>query len=222
MSLRGQVEIEDGGFPKYPESGTGAKKAIAKWNAQRTAESLVQIQKAPILDKASVLFETGEHWQYRPCSCYTCERLNLKAGTCRIHGPRIKTVRFICEGIEYWPDCGKAEFGEPNKGEATYVKFPDDPDYTGLCWINAPEVGLEFSGANCGGAHQGDDCDYFDTNGRTAKWDASIGMCRVLKTEVANDDRCAAWDDDDVLDWKKGQQLIEKHGRSDNESVGQK
>lgn len=208
---RGDLHIEPGGFPVYPATKATAK----KWNAQRRAESLVQISKVPILDKASVLFETGEHWRDRPCSCYTCEKLNLAAGTCYLHGPKIRTVRFIAEGIEYWPDCGKAQFGEPNQGEAKYSGYRDDPDYTGLCWINAPKPGLEYSGANCGGANNGDDCDFYDTIGDVAKWDAPTGICRILKTEVANNDRCSAWVDDDLISWQKGQQLIEKHGRSD-------
>jgi hypothetical protein len=210
---RDGLSIETGGFAIYP-----ATKATAlKVNRQRRAESLVQIEDPPILDKASVLFETGERWHDRPCSCYTCEKLNLKAGTCYLHGPRIKTTRFIAEGIEYWPDCGKAQFGEPNKGEAKYAATFDDPDYTGLGFINAPKVGLEYSGANCGGASDGDDCDYYDTYGAIAKWDAPVGRCRVLKIDVANNDRCAAWMDDDWIDWRKGQQLIEKHGRSDGQ-----
>src|SRR5258708_23040360 len=97
--------------------------------------------------------------------------------------------------------------GEPNKGEPVY-KGSADPDYMGLIWINAPKVGQEYGGANCGGTNGGDDCDHYITEDGKPKWDSPTAYCRVLKTPVACGDDCAQSADDDKVNWRQAQQII--------------
>lgn len=210
---RGSYEIGEQGFP-IAEIG-----ALRKLNALRRGASTVGIsdKSLPILDKSQVQFVTAEEMDNKPCSCYHCTVYNAKTETCGLMGPRIPVKKFIwpkeatedAKRIEYWPACGAADPGEPNSGEAKYKSFPfRDPDSLGFGWINAPKPGLGYSGANCGGGNDGDDCDFYLVHDGEAKWDSPAGFCRVLQSQVANGDVCAAWQDDDWLDWRKGLELI--------------
>jgi hypothetical protein len=165
-------------------------------------------RKDVLLDRASVLFSTAESAHDEPRSCFNCPLYNLEKGRCVYHPQNIKIRKFIVGAqddnpIEYWPVCGYWIYGKPGQVRNHLANL--DPDDTGLAWINAPEVGQSLGGTCCGGRNGGDDCDYFDTAGREAKWDASVGTCRALKSTVANMDCCGAWTDDDIIDWRKAQ-----------------
>lgn len=211
--MRSNLEIGKEGFPIYQE------KQLRKINAMRRAASVVGIDSSetPVLDKSQMQYVTAEEMDNKPCSCYHCTIYNQKAETCGIMGPRIPVKKFIwpkeatadAKQIEYWPACGAADPGEPNSGDAKYKPFPyRDPDLLGFGWINAPKPGLSYSGANCGGANDGDDCDFYLTEDSVAKWDAPIGFCRVSQSPVANGDVCACWQDDDWISWQKGMELL--------------
>ena len=209
---RGDMELGPGGFPIY-----GAKQ-LPKLNALRRANSTVGVadSSVPVLDRGQAQYVTSEQMGDIPCSCYRCTKYNHKAQTCSLIGPRIPIRKFVwpkeatddAKKIEYWPACGAAEPGSPNVGEPRYREFPYlDPDNLGLCWINAPRLGLEYSGANCGGVSGGDDCDLYLVE-RGNKWDSSSGFCRVLQSVVAAGDVCSCWSDDDQVDWRKAIQMI--------------
>jgi len=198
------------GFPIYKS------KNLAKVNSLRRAASLVSIESPPILDKAQVLFSTSEERNGEPCSCYNCEFFNAGA-SCYFFGPGVNIRKFVyppaptadAKQIEYWPVCGLQHYGKPNKGRERFADHLADPDNSGLCWINAPRVGQEYGGANCGGTNGGDDCDYYDCEGDD-KRAAPTGTCRVIQTPVANGDVCAAWKDDDLIGWREAQTLLQE------------
>jgi hypothetical protein len=203
---RNVPKIETGGFPIYGQQN------IRKVNAMRRAFSLPDADSAPLPNKGDVLFTTAEEQNDEPSSCYNCIFYNYGLD-CSLIGKRIKIKKFIYgepdKAIEYWPCCGMNYHGDPNKGDPVY-RGTADPDYMGLIWINAPKVGQEYGGANCGGVNGGDDCDHYMTEGNEEKWESRSGRCRVLRTPVAAGDDCAHWDDDDKLDWKQAQKIIEE------------
>lgn len=192
-------------------------KTLPKINSLRLANSLVNITSVPILDKGQVLFSPAASAHNEPRSCYNCHFFNERAETCQLIGPATRIKKFTYpsafqEGskpIEYWPVCGMWDYGEPNDGSVQYKRPPfDSPSDIGLGWVNAPNVGLERSGTNCGGANGGDDCDNFIISSED-KRQARTGFCRVLQTEVGNLDCCTAFTDDDWLEWQDGQKLME-------------
>lgn len=206
---RSDLKIETGGFPIY---GPGQ---LSKINAMRRAFSAPSSLSPVINTKGEALFTTAEEMNGEPASCYNCQHYNLKAETCGVIGKR-PTIRKIvwpmepkpdAKQIEYWPCCSYHLYGESNKGEAAY-KAQADPDYMGLIWINAPKVGQEYGGANCGGTSGGDDCDHYRTDDKKPKWESATGFCRALQIQVAAGDVCCQWRDDDTLQWQDADRLI--------------
>jgi hypothetical protein len=195
------LDIESGGFPIYED------KNLPKVNAWRRAASMVG-RKDVLPDRASVLFSTAESAHDEPRSCFNCPFYKEQAGRCVLHASNVKIYKFTVGGkdgnpIDYWPVCGYWIYGDPGDVQRHLADL--NPEDTGLAWINAPETGLRRSGSCCGGQNGGDDCDYFDTAGGVAKWDATTGMCRVLKQTVTNMDCCNFWTDDDLLPWTTAQ-----------------
>lgn len=206
---RAGLKIEEGGFPVYNE------KQIRKVNAMRRAFSAPDSLAPVVNTKGEALFVTGEEMNNEPASCYNCQFYNEKAETCGLIGTH-KTIKKLIwpkeatadsKQIEYWPCCSMQFYGKPNKGEAVY-RATSDPDYIGLLWINAPKIGQQYGGANCGGADGGDDCDHYQTEDNKPKWESPTGFCRALQTTVACNDVCAQWRDDDTLQWQDAQRLI--------------
>lgn len=191
-------------------------KHLSKVNAQRLANSLVKITTVPVLDEGQVLFSDAAGANNEPRSCANCWMWNEHPGTCYLMGPDIRAEKFIyppkfeegAKPIEYWPICGMWDYGKHNEGRPVYKQAAyDDPDSLGFGYVNAPEVGLERSGTNCGGQNGGDDCDNYITKGPDKRAEDKA-FCRVLQKEVGNCDCCAAWTDDDWVDWQKGQDLL--------------
>jgi len=198
---------EAGGFPQY------GKEQLPKVNTMRKDHSQPDFMGVPILTDGAVMLTTAEALGNKPASCYTCTFKNAKHGTCALLGPELlveKVVGSEDEGdpIEYWPCCSEHNYGETNSEEACYFEPYKSPEALGLFWINAPEVGAEFGGANCGGVAGGDDCDHYSVE-EGEKWDSESGFCRVLQHEVGSGQVCAAWQDDDILDWREAQQLLQ-------------
>jgi hypothetical protein len=195
------LEVERGGFPLYSEA------QVPKINAMRRVFSQPDFHGVPILQPGQVLFVTAESMHDQPSSCYNCMTMNPKTLTCKRIGPEVLIKKFTRgkedgKAIEYWPCCGMHDFGEPSEGK--YFAH-DDPDYLDLVWINAPEVGQDYGGANCGGVSGGDDCDHYITESMKPKWESATGFCRVLQKMVAAGDNCTAWGDDDEVDWRTAQ-----------------
>jgi hypothetical protein len=204
---RGNLTIEDGGFPVYKAA------QIGKVNAMRRAKSLPDIETPIVPTKGQALFTTAEEMHNEPASCYNCQMYNSAGKTCSIIGPRIKIQRLTIKSIEYWPYCAAFLYGA-TQAETSY-SASRDPDYLDLKWINAPKVGQEHGGVNCGGCDGGDDCDNFIVDGAVEKWKSPTGHCRALQVTVACGDRCAIWKDDDELPWREAQKIIqEQNGRS--------
>lgn len=210
MNGRSDVKIEEGGFPVYDG------KQIRKVNAMRRAFSAPDSVAPVVNTKGEALFTTSEEMNDEPASCYNCQFYNVKAERCQLMGPRKVIKKLIwpreatsdSKQIEYWPCCSMQFYGKPNEGEAKYLAASSDPDYMGLIWINAPKPGQKIGGANCGGVNGGDDCDHYQTNDDTPKWESPIGFCRALQTQVAAGDVCCQWRDDDTLQWQDAQRLI--------------
>jgi hypothetical protein len=207
---RSDLTIEKGGFPIY-----GADQ-LRKVNAMRRAFS-APLSLAPVVNtKGEALFTTAEEMNDEPASCYNCQFYNEKAERCSLIGTHKVIKKLIwpleekpdAKQIEYWPCCSMQFYGEPNKGEAFYRTFSNDPDYMGLIWINAPKLGQKYGGANCGGVNGGDDCDHYLTDGKKPKWESPLGFCRALQTQVAAGDVCCQWRDDDTLQWQDAQRLL--------------
>lgn len=191
-------------------------KHLPKVNSLRLANSLVQITSIPTSDRGSVLFSPASGAHDEPRSCYNCHFFNERAKSCQLMGDRIRVEKFVyppsfqdsSKPIEFWPVCGMWDYGDPNDGGASFKEPPfDNPDDIGFGWVNAPSVGLEHSGTSCGGANDGDDCDHFIITGDD-KRAAKTGFCRVLQQTVGNLDCCAHWEDDDWVDWQKGEDLL--------------
>jgi len=193
------------GFLKYKSAH------LSKINSIRRAKSQPDIITVPTLDKASVLFVTAAEMCNEPASCYNCKFYNYDK-SCGLIGALPKVRKFTYgepdKPIEYWPCCGAHEHGTPSYGIEAF-RAANSPSTLGLIWINAPRVGQELGGANCGGCNGGDDCDYFMVEG-TDKRDEPHGFCRVLQSNVANGDVCAAWNDDDRIEWQEAQAIINK------------
>lgn len=204
---RNVPEVEKGGFPIYGQQN------LNKVNAWRRAASMPDLKDAPILTRAQVLFSTAESAHDEPRSCFNCPMYFEKAGRCKYYGQRIKIYKFI-EGekdgnpIEYWPVCGYWIYGPPSPAPPLYFPSLLDPEDGGLGWVNAPKPGLKRSGSCCGGANDGDDCDFWSTDDKEEKWNAASGNCRVLQSPTANMDCCAAWTDDDWIPWQTAQQFL--------------
>lgn len=205
---RTDLKVESGGFPIFTDKQT------RKVNAMRRAFSTPASDTPIIPTKGQALFVTAESMNNEPTSCYNCIFYN-KGRDCALIGARIPIRKLTypkeptadSKQIEYWPCCGMHEYGEPNTGTPVY-RSTDDPDYLDLVWINAPRVGLELSGANCGGVNNGDDCDHYITNGKEEKWESATGFCRALQTDVAAGDVCCLWGDDDELKWRDAVKII--------------
>jgi hypothetical protein len=195
------------GFLKY------TPKYLAKINSIRRAVSQPDIYTVPTLDKASVLFVSAAEMHNEPASCYNCRFYNY-GKSCGLIGA-LPIIRKFTYGapdkeIEYWPCCGAHEHGAPNYGVESY-RAANSPTTLGLLWINAPKRGLDYGGANCGGSNGGDDCDFYMTD-VDDKRSAPTGFCRVLQSEVANGDVCAAWIDDDRVTWQQAQAILKEQG----------
>jgi hypothetical protein len=169
-----------------------------------------------------VLFSTASEIGNKPASCYTCQKQQADE-TCFLMGPEVKVAKVTGhrdsgEPIEYWPCCSAHQYGPPRSDRPVYSDQLSNPDSLGLIWINAPQPGVKFGGANCGGVNDGDDCDHYLVKSGE-KWDNPQGQCRVLQHSVAAGDVCAAWHDDDELPWEEAQQLM---GGETVETVGKK
>lgn len=200
-------KAEPGGFIEYgPEQ-------LPKVDSMRRDKSQPDFYGVPILHDSDVLFTRAAELGDKPASCYTCKE-HTKDFTCERLGPDIKVATVVGspesgDPIEYWPCCSLQEYTEtPRQGAVSYHDTLDNPDEIGLIWINAAEVGQKFGGANCGGVNGGDDCDHYITKGAVEKWEASQGACRVLQHSVDGGDVCAAWRDDDILQWQDAEQLM--------------
>jgi hypothetical protein len=200
---------------------------LRKINSLREADSQPDIYTVPILDKASVLFTTASDMNNEPASCFNCVFHNADAKTCKLIGAHIIIDKItwppvadaVSKPVEYWPCCSKHEFGKEAVEEG-YVAA-DDPSAIGLVWINAPKVGLAYSGATCGGQNGGDDCDYYQTEDDN-KRGPSRGFCRVLQCSVGGGDVCAAWQDDDQISWTDAQALFAKRDHPEAQADGYK
>lgn len=202
--------MAEGGFPIYgPDQ-------LRKVNAMRMAFSAPDSVAPVVNTRGEALFSTAEEMDDEPASCYNCQFYNKKAETCSLIGKHKVIKKLIwpmqateeAKQIEYWPCCSMQFHGKPNDGEPVYRAFASDPDYMGLVWINAPKVGLALGGANCGGVNGGDDCDHYQTEGDTPKWESATGYCRALQSKVAAGDVCCQWRDDDKLEWQDAQRLL--------------
>jgi hypothetical protein len=195
---------ETGGFIEYDE------RQLPKVDSMRRDKTQPDFFGVPILKDSDVGFVTSAQIGDKPASCYTCHR-QLSNFTCKLLGPEI-TVKTVIgheesgDPIEYWPCCSVHEYGDPEK-EISYKEKLSSPDELGLIWINAPEVGQEFGGANCAGVEGGDDCDHYIVKSGD-KWENPQAYCRVLGHQVEAGDVCAAWRDDDELPWQEAQQLL--------------
>jgi hypothetical protein len=192
------------GFPEYEP------KDLDKINAMRVAKTQPDFHGIPIIHDQAVTFTRGSEMGNRPASCYICALMNSKDSSCMLIGQGIKVEKVVIEGIEYWPRCNEFASGEPHEG-TPYSLATHNPDTLGLIWINAPDTGQKYGGSNCGGGTGGDDCDHYMVESGK-KWDNPSGFCRVLQHQVDNLDYCAAWWDDDILDWEEAQNAIKGTG----------
>jgi len=199
---------EPGGFVEYgPEE-------LDKVNTQRRDKSQPDFYGVPLLGDGEVLYTKAEELGNVPASCYTCKE-HTRDFTCERLGPEIKVSKVIGHAdnndpIEYWPCCSMHDFSPtPRQQELSYHEVLDDPAKIGLIWINAPEVGQKYGGANCAGVNGGDDCDRYMTRGAQEKWDTEQGFCIVLQHNVEAGAVCSAWKDDDLLIWTDIKQLMD-------------
>lgn len=189
---------------------------LRKINAQRRALSQPDVYIVPTLKPAEVLFVPASEMHDEPATCYNCKEYNY-GKSCEYFGSNVSVRRFVyprtatadAKRIEYWPCCSMWDRGQPNYGPPKFHERIDSPDELGLGWINAPEVGQEISGANCGGSNGGDECDFYITEVADAR-DTKSGFCRVLQQEVENAAVCAAWRDDDWVDYQRGSALLKE------------
>jgi hypothetical protein len=193
---------------------------LRKWNAQRRALSQPTLMGVPILTKGQVQYVPEGEMGGEPATCYNCAFYN-SGRSCRLIGPTIDIRKLVyppsptadAKSIEYWPCCSAWVHGEPNYGPEQFMDCPSSPDTLGLGWINAPEIGQDCGGANCGGQSGGDDCDHYMVDGSQDKREYPTGFCRVLQSQVENGAVCAAWMDDDWLDWARAQNILKDHGQ---------
>lgn len=197
-------KAEPGGFVEYDE------KQLPKVDSMRRDKSQPDFYGIPILQDSDVGYVRSAEVGNQPASCYTCSKQNADE-TCYLLGPEIKVKTVVGhkesgDPIEYWPCCSSHQYGDG--GGKDYAQYLSTPQSLGLIWINAPKVGQEFGGANCGGSNGGDDCDHYMVKSGE-KWDNPQGYCRVLAHTVDNGDVCSAWRDDDELNWDEAQQLMQ-------------
>lgn len=198
-------KAEPGGFVEYGEE------QLPKIDSMRRDKSQPDFYGVPILQDSDVGFVKASEIGNQPASCYTCEKQNADQ-TCYLLGPEIKVAKVTGhadsgDAIEYWPCCSAHQFSTVLRGKIDYSDQLSTPQTLGLIWINAPEVGQKFGGANCGGVNGGDDCDHYLVESGE-KWDNEQGACRVLQHTVDAGDVCSAWRDDDELSWDEAQQLL--------------
>lgn len=199
-------KAEPGGFVEYgPEQ-------LPKVDSMRRDKSQPDLYGVPILHDSDVLFTRASELGGLPASCYTCKE-HTPDLTCERMGPSVKVAKVIGhrdsgDPIEYWPCCSLQEYTDkPRSSPTHYHDSLDNPDEIGLIWINAPEVGQKYGGANCGGVEGGDDCDHYLVKSGE-KWDNQQGACRVLQHSVDAGDVCTAWRDDDILNWQEAEMLM--------------
>jgi hypothetical protein len=193
------------GFLRYKEEN------LRKINSIRRVISAPDATLPPILNNGQVSFSSAKDAHDEPRSCYNCGFYNY-GRTCQLMSPSIEIHKLLwppaatpdSKQIEYWPVCSYWIPGEPAYGSTKQLASLN-PDDAGLCWINAPEPGLDASGACCSGANGGDDCDMFMTPGAD-KRDFDQGFCRVLQRDVNGMDCCSAWLDDDLVAWRTAQE----------------
>jgi hypothetical protein len=173
-------------------------KNLSKINSIRRVISAPDAKLPPILNNGQVSFSAASEAHNEPRSCYNCRFYNF-GKSCKLMSPELKIKKLVwppeatedSKQIEYWPVCSYWIYGEPKYGaEERYASI--NPEDAGLCWINAPEMGLERSGSCCSGANGGDDCDFFMTPVED-KRKVKFGFCRVLQRETAGLDCCSAW-----------------------------
>jgi hypothetical protein len=189
-------------------------KHLRKINAQRRALSQPAVKSVPTLSSGEVLFMAASKMGGEPANCYNCPMYNYEL-SCMLMGPNVKIRKFIyppkatadAKRIEYWPHCSYWRRGKPNYGPAAYDENLKTPDEVNLGWINAPEVGLETSGANCNGRDGGDDCDRYVQEAAEPR-DEPSGFCRVMQMQVEGGAHCAAWADDDFVNYEQGSVLL--------------
>jgi hypothetical protein len=199
------------GFYKYRDSNLRKVNSIRRAISQPTQADIV-----PVLSKGQVLFVPAAQMNHEPASCYNCTFYN-HGQSCQLIGSSVVVKKFTypreatgdAKQIEYWPCCSMHNYGEPNYGPAEFCNERNDPDYLDLGWVNAPSVGQEYGGANCGGGNGGDDCDMYMTEGADKRAEPT-GFCRVLQSVVANGDICAAWRDDDWVSWRVAQSNLKE------------
>jgi len=201
---------ENDGFLRYRPKHLRKIESIRRAISQPSQANIV-----PVLNKGQVLFTPAAELHDEPASCYNCNFYNY-GKSCQLIGKLVQIRKFTyprtatadAKQIEYWPHCAAHCYGQPNYGPAKFIS-KSDPSNLNLIWINAPRVGCERSGATCGGASDGDDCDFFMTKGADKRAEPTA-FCRVLQGEVANGDHCTAWDDDDKVVWQKAQTLLQE------------
>jgi hypothetical protein len=190
---------------------------LPKINSIRRVISAPDAKLPPILNNGQVSFSSASEAHGEPRSCYNCPFFNYNRG-CQLMSPEIIVKKLIwppeatadSKQIEYWPVCSYWVYGEPNYGKPRHIASLD-PDNAGLCWINAPEVGMDKSGSCCGGANGGDDCDFYMT-AVPDKRRSPQGFCRVLQKDVSNMDCCASWLDDDLVSWRTAAERFKLNG----------
>jgi hypothetical protein len=189
-------------------------KHLAKINAIRRAISQPDIYVQPVLNKGQVLFTPAAEMHNEPASCYNCNFFNYEK-SCKLIGPKVPLKKFTygepSKTIEYWPHCAAHCYGHPDYGPESFITSTD-PSTLNLIWINAPRVGLDLSGANCGGGNGGDDCDYYMTD-IDDKREAQEGFCRVLQSTIQNGDHCAVWQDDDRIPWQQAVSIMQEQSK---------
>lgn len=205
------MQSKTDGFLRYtPEH-------LRKVNAIRRVISAPDAKLPPILTNSQVLFSAATDANDEPRSCVNCAFYNY-GRSCQLMGQGLEIKKLIwppkptadSKQIEYWPICGYWTPGEPNYGpEKTLAKL--NPDDAGLGWVNAPEIGLEYSGSCCGGRNGGDDCDLWMTPAAD-KRDEDTGFCRVLQRDTNNMDCCSCWIDDDWVSWRTAQERFKING----------
>ena len=200
------MESKTDGFLTYePEH-------LRKINAIRRVISAPDAKLPPILNNGQVGFSAAADAHGEPRSCYNCPFYNY-GRSCKLM-PSFVVKTFIwprkatedSKRIEYWPVCSYWIPGEPNYGPEQSIANLN-PDDAGLCWINAPTLGQDYSGSCCGGRNGGDDCDYWMTAGEDKREEDS-GFCRVLQRDTNNLDCCNCWTDDDLVGWRTAQERL--------------
>lgn len=189
-------------------------KQLKKVNAQRRGLSQPTIIDVPVLTKGQVQYIAEAQMYGEPATCYNCPNFNY-GKSCYLMGENVAIRKLTypekptadAKPIQYWPCCSAWTHGEPNYGAEKYADYLLSPDNLGLGWINAPKVGQDIGGANCGGKNGGDDCDHYCTEGDDKRAEPS-GFCRVLQQQVENGAVCSAWMDDDWMSYDRAQNIL--------------